>query len=188
MKMKKEDLQEWLGGLKCSHFITIEPTPHLPFSRYEIEQRLRIVEFKLNKRYLGNSFTKWKNDEDKFYFIVFPEGDGVYKQKHYHALLHTPQTVMKKKFWYEQGVARDLKDYWCIVPSKNPTTHKLRNLEELRNILDIEKVTSCSASSRYASKTYNAWIERLGFGDEEKRYFFTTPPKSQKTKNESSVK
>ena len=94
MNRDKEVLQKWIEDLGCSHFITIEPTPYLPFKIDEIRQRLRIIEFKLNKRYLGNSFPKWK-DEDKFYFVVFPEGDGV--NKHYHILLHTPQKVMKKK-------------------------------------------------------------------------------------------
>ena len=95
MNRDKEVLQKWIEDLGCSHFITIEPTPYLPFKIDEIRQRLRIVEFKLNKKYLLNSFTKWK-DEDKFYFVVFPEGDGL--NKHYHILLHTPQKVMKKKF------------------------------------------------------------------------------------------
>ena len=79
-----------IADLGCSHFITIEPTPYLPFKPDEIRQRLRTIEFKLNKRYLGNSFPKWK-DEDKFYFIVCPEGDGVFNQKHYHITSHTEE-------------------------------------------------------------------------------------------------
>ena len=179
MNRDKEVLQKWIEDLGCSHFITIEPTPYLPFKPDEIRQRLRTIEFKLNKRYLGNSFPKWK-DEDKFYFIVFPEGDGVSNQKHYHALLHTPKKVVKKKFYYEDGVIRDLIGYWCILPSKNPTTHKVRNFEELMKIIRVEKVDSHTATSKYSSKKYNVWCERLGLVNEDLKFFFTTPTKSQK--------
>jgi hypothetical protein len=176
----KEELQKWCTEKKFSHFITIEPTPDLPFKPDEIRQRFRTIEFKVNKRYLGNSFTKWKNDEDKFYFIIFVEGDGIDKQKHYHALLHTPQNIMKKEFYYEDSFEGDLLDHWIMIPSKNPTTHKYRTLDVLRKICDIEKVTSYSASSRYVSKNYNAFLERLESYDEDKRFFFVTPPKSKK--------
>ena len=180
MNRDKEVLQKWIEDLGCSHFITIEPTPYLPFKIDEIRQRLRIVEFKLNKKYLLNSFTKWK-DEDKFYFVVFPEGDGL--NKHYHTLLHTPQKVMKKKFYYEKVFEFDLSSYWGLVPSKNPTTQKFRKFEELLDIFNVEKIKSPAGSSRYASKKYNAWFERLGLVDEDKRYFFPTPSKSQKLKS-----
>ena len=96
--------------------------------------------------------------------------------------MHYPQHL-EKKFYYEKVFEFDLSSYWGLVPSKNPTTQKFRKFEELLDIFDVEKIKSPTGSSRYASKKYNAWFERLGLVDEDKRYFFPTPSKSQKLKS-----
>ena len=67
-----------------------------------------------------------------------------------------------------------------ILPSKNPITQKVRNFEEMMKIIRVEKVDSHTASSKYASKKYNVWFERLGLVNEDLKFFFTTPTKSQK--------
>ena len=172
---------EWIQSKKFSHFIVIEPTPYQPFKIDEIRSRLRTLEFKVNKRYLGNNAKKYK-DEDKFYFIVFPEV-SVLQNKHYHVLLHTPQKVMKKKFYYERAFMNDLRMRWSLILSKNPITHKFRDFEELHKIFFCEKVKSNVASSKYQSKSQSrvdAFMNRLGEVDEDLRYFFTTPTKPQR--------
>ena len=84
---EKTEMQKWLKGIPFSHFITIEPTPSLPFKLDEIQQRMRLIEYWLNKRYLKSSFSKWK-DENRFWMIGFREGGVGTTQIHYHILLH----------------------------------------------------------------------------------------------------
>ena len=73
---QKNHLQEWWFDEKFSHQITIEPTPNLPFKFEEIQQRLRTIVFNLNRNYLGNRFSKFKNVRDKFFFVVIKEVQG----------------------------------------------------------------------------------------------------------------
>ena len=42
---QKYEMQKWLKGIPFSHFITIEPTPSLPFKQDEIIQRMRTMEY-----------------------------------------------------------------------------------------------------------------------------------------------
>ena len=42
---QKYEMQKWLQGIPFSHFITIEPTPSLPFKQDEIIQRMRTMEY-----------------------------------------------------------------------------------------------------------------------------------------------
>jgi hypothetical protein len=74
-----------------SHRIDIEPTPYAPVSWDELHQRLRKINFDINKKYLKTSyFPKWKL-EDRFWFVGCREGgDGTGSAIHYHLLLYTP--------------------------------------------------------------------------------------------------
>ncbi len=86
------EMQKWLKGIPFSHFITIEPTPSLPFKLDEIIQRMRTMEYRLNKKYLKSSFPKW-DANNRFWMVGFREGDGFGHQIHYHILLHTPSVL-----------------------------------------------------------------------------------------------
>jgi hypothetical protein len=88
----KNEMQEHLWKeFSFSHRIDVEPTPSSPLSWDEMHQRIRKINFDLNKKYLKSSyFPKWKM-EDRFWFVGCREGgDGTGSHIHYHLLLHTP--------------------------------------------------------------------------------------------------
>ena len=122
-KVQKLEMQRWLKTIPFSHFITVEPTPSLPFKQDEIIQRMRKIEFRLNKKHLKSSFPSWDAD-NRFWMVGFREGDGVAHQIHYHTLLHSP-SVLHKKTWYV-NVSADLQMGWMLLPSQNPYTGKMR--------------------------------------------------------------
>ena len=79
-----------------SYRIDIEPTPSASVSWEELHQRIRKINFDLNKKYLKSSyFPKWKL-EDRFWFVGCREGgDLTGSNLHYHLLLHTPKNYLK---------------------------------------------------------------------------------------------
>jgi len=162
----KEGLQDWLKQQSWTHFITIEPSPSLPVPQEEIERRLRVLEFELNKTYLKRSFPRWE-DENRFWMIGFREGDGISHQKHYHILLYSP-SVLHKKSWYA-NVSADLQMEWLMLPSYHPNTGKRLEFPPL----NIQSVKDVSASSIYSSK----WVKRI---DDGESWFFPTPPNKTK--------
>ena len=165
-KEYKHTIQEWLKGIPFSHFITVEPAPSLPFKKDEIVQRMRTLEFRLNKKYLKSSFPKWDADK-RFWMIGFREGDGFAHQIHYHILLHSP-SVLHKKTWYAD-VSADLQMGWMMMPSRNPYSGKMRRFcRDGKLPLDVQKVEDVVATSIYCSK----WMNRIGDGE---GFFFTTP-------------
>ena len=169
----KLEMQRWLKGIPFSHFITIEPTPSLPFKLDEIIQRMRVLEYRLNKKYLLNTFPKWKS-EDRFWMVGFCEGDGVAQQIHYHILLYSP-SVLHKKSWYA-NVGGDLQMGWMMMPSQNPFNGKMRRFcLDGKPLLNIQKVENVVAASIYCSK----WMNRIDEGEE---FFFTTPSKNKPRK------
>ena len=171
---QKLEMQKWLVDVPFSHFITIEPTPSLPFKKDEVIQRMRTIEFRLNKKYLPNTFPKWKS-EDRFWMVGFPEGDGVAHQVHYHILLHSP-SVLYKKTWYAKNVSTEIQMGWMKMPSKNPFTGKMRKFcLDGKPLLNIQKVESNTATSIYCSK----WMNRIGDGGD---FFFTTPSNNKPSK------
>lgn len=166
-------MQKWLVDVPFSHFITIKPTPSLPFKRDEVIQQLRTIEFRLNKNFLPNTFPKWKS-MDKFWMVGFPEGDGVAHQVHYHILLHSP-SVLYNKTWYAD-VSADIHKGWMMMPSKNPFTGKMRKFcLDGKPLLNIQKVENNVAASIYGSK----WMNRTGEGED---FFFPTPSNNKPAK------
>jgi len=172
-KTLKLEMQKWLKGIPFSHFITIEPTPSLPFKRDEVIARMRLLEFKLNKKYLKSSFSSW-DDDNRFWMVGFCEGDGIAHQIHYHILLHSP-SVLHKKTWYA-NVSADIQMGWMMMPSQNPYSGKMRKLcLNGERPLDCQKVESITASTVYCSK----WMNRI---DEGEDFFFTTPSNNKPAK------
>ena len=55
----KHDIQDWLDTIKFGLHITIEPTPWSPVVDDEVRQRLRQVEMNINRRFIGNNFSKF---------------------------------------------------------------------------------------------------------------------------------
>tara|TARA_B100001964_G_scaffold109282_1_gene122042 strand:+ start:171 stop:698 length:528 start_codon:yes stop_codon:yes gene_type:complete len=163
---EKHTIQEWLKDIPFSHFITVEPTPSLPFTKDEIVQRMRILEFRLNKTYLKSNFPKW-DANNRFWMVGFREGDGVAHQVHYHILLHSP-SVLHRKTWYA-NVSADLQVGWMMMPSRNPYSGMKRQFcRDGKPTLNIQTVESITAAAIYCSK----WMNRIEDGG---GYFFTTP-------------
>jgi|TARA_B100001094_G_C17793088_1_gene605345 hypothetical protein len=75
-----------------SHRIDIEPTPSSPLQWSALHQRIRKINFDLNKKYHRTKlWTKWKL-ADRFWFLGAKEGGyGTGSELHYHLLLHTPK-------------------------------------------------------------------------------------------------
>ena len=166
-RRQKQEMQRWLKGISFSHFITVEPTPFLPFTKDEIIQRMRTVEFGLNKKYLKSSFPDWNADK-RFWMIGFREGDGAGHQIHYHILMHTP-SVLHKKVQFREMIGADIQMDWMILQSRNPYTGKIRKFSpDGKPPLNIQKVEDVVATSIYCSK----WMNRIGDGE---GFFFTTP-------------
>lgn len=165
-KSDKVEMQKWLKGIPFSHFITVQPTPSLPFKQDEVIQRMRTIEYRLNKKYLKSSWSKW-DDDNRFWMIGFREGDGTVNQIHYHILLYSP-SVLHKKSWYA-NIGCDLQTEWMLMPSQNPYSGKMRKFcLNGKALLNIQKVESVTATSIYCSK----WMDRIDAGE---GYFFTTP-------------
>lgn len=169
----KIDLQNWLKTLTWNYFITVEPYPSNPWSQDEIAQTFRQLEFMLNKKHLKSSFTSW-NDEDRFWMVMFQEGDGDAHEIHYHALLHVPQTFYKKN-WY-RNVGQELLFGFLCMRSKKSIAGKSRKLiQNGKPVIDVQAVRNNDAVVTYSSK----WIDKVDAGD---NFCFITPPKNTHTK------
>jgi hypothetical protein len=170
----KTEMQSWLKTIPFSHFITIEPTPSLPYKMEEVINRLRTIEFKLNKKYLLNSFTKWK-DDDRFWMMGFAEGNGIEHQRHYHVLLHSP-SVLYKKSRFRDLIRQDIQMGWIIMPSINPYNGRRREVRLNRKLpINVQTVENNDATVIYCSK----WMDSDVAGGE---LFFTTPSIHKPTK------
>ena len=87
----KSEFQEWLETFQFGHFITIEPTPSCPMKDDDMKQRLREIDHKINKRFVGNRYSKFKNRKDRFWMIGFFEnGHKGRLTRHLHLLIYFP--------------------------------------------------------------------------------------------------
>ena len=166
-EMKKMDFQRWISQLPFTHFITIEPTPSSPMAQDEVVQRMRTIEFKLNKKYLGNTFTR-RNAYDRLWMMGFPEGDGLSHQRHFHLLLHTPPKVLSKVS--VETIQQSIQLEWLRLPAYEKTEKQGR----IYLPLHIECLDDAAGAAIYASKwmTYTKWLERTSTGN---GWFFTSP-------------
>jgi len=138
---KKTKFQTWLKEIPFSHFITVEPTPSAPFSQNEIIQRMRTLEFQLNKKYLKSSFPKWNRDM-RFWMMGFREGDGIGHQIHYHLFLYSPSEIHKNRQW--KNIGSDIQMGWIMMPSKQRhDTQRMRKFcRNEKAPLDIQKISA----------------------------------------------
>ena len=166
-KMRKMDFQSWISKLPFTHFITIEPTPSSPMAQDEVIQRMRLIEFKLNKKYLGNTFPK-RNAYERLWMMGFPEGDGLTHQRHFHLLLYTPPKVLRKAS--VEVIQQNIQFQWMKLPAYEKTEKQ----GQIYLPLHIECVDDAAGAAIYASKwmTHTKWLERTSTGD---GWFFTSP-------------
>ena len=169
----KLELQKFLMSQKFSHRIDIPQIPDNPYQRDEIVQRLREIEFRINKYFLKAAFTKF-DIENRFHFVVFQQETKC--KKHYHALLHTPdksnfrdkhtnqpffdemktRIIRSKIHLFHQNMSR----HKCISSSKIFSCETMQiKPEELR----ITPIDDPDASIIYNSRDYEKDPDNLFF-------------------------
>jgi len=149
----KREFQDWLNKYKFSHCIVVEPTPKQYFKLDEIKQRLRKVNFDLNKHFLKSKWSKWRS-KDKFWWVGFREGNEFQRNFHYHFLLYSPPEVYRNEHDFTRNRVKDIiLNKWRGIKSINH--HTFANRLDLSDILHISQVTDNSSSVYYSSKKYN---------------------------------
>jgi len=163
-RREKNRTQEWLKDLPFSHFITVEPSKPYPYRRNDLIQRMRQIEFSVNKKYLPNTFPRWK-DKDRFWMVGWREGQG--GDTHYHLVLHSPRKLYKSYARWDMNVAWDIQLLWLQMPRVNP-----HNGKRMKNYpLHIVSTRSAAGSIVYSSKDMDR-------GNDAENYFYITPPKT----------
>jgi hypothetical protein len=149
----KQEYQRWMRSYNYSHCVVVQPTPRQWISGDEINQRLRTINFKINKYFLKPSFGKWKN-EDKFWWIGFTEGERILRNIHYHFLLYSPQKVYRNQQNFTvDGVTDVIQNEWCKLSSIYGDTFEERY--DLDEVLHITENTNNNSSIFYSSKKFN---------------------------------
>ncbi len=116
----KSEFQQWLETFQFGHFITVEPTPSCPMKDDDMTQRLREIDHKINKRFIGNRYTKFKNRMDRFWMVgFFEEGHVGRRMRHLHLLTHFPYNQINlngsKKFKRDM-VKNYVQHIWLNTP------------------------------------------------------------------------
>ena len=111
----KHAYQELLASQSYSHFIVIEPGHKFLPSLDEAIQRLRQIEFWLNRNYLKSSFPKWRLEE-RFWFTITKEGDAKTGGEHFHILLHAPERGYRRDLkWFHRMFPADFRFMWWLL-------------------------------------------------------------------------
>ena len=82
-----EQYRTWIQNSDYNYFITLGVQPDKVMSLHEVISKGRILEFKMNKFYLKNSWSDYKL-ENRFHFIGFNEGNGLLSHHHWYFLDH----------------------------------------------------------------------------------------------------
>jgi hypothetical protein len=90
----KQALQQWLQTFQFGHFITIEPTPSSPMKDDDMNQRLRQIDCQQNRKFIGNKYRKFSN-QDRFWMVwFFEDGHKGREARHLHLLTYFPYHQM----------------------------------------------------------------------------------------------
>ena len=134
---KKTIFQDWLEKIPFTHMVTIECDKKNEMSEDELKQRLRIIDYKLNKKYMICKFGKLPLEKRIFSigFIEKSKKKGT-KTIHAHILFYLPEyeigfsgyskkiSPFKSKF-----VALNIISSWLSIPSlkRNGKYRKLKS-------------------------------------------------------------
>jgi hypothetical protein len=141
----RNEYSRFLGSaFQYSHFITVKAIHEHPFSRNQIEKRLRTINFAINKHFLKSSWSRWKQGQ-RFWMVVVEEET---KGKHFHALLHSPRVIHKNKLEYEYLPAF-IKMRWNSLP----LLVEQRQTKTGEHPLHIEPVRDSGKAAGYIAKT-----------------------------------
>ena len=146
----KSTFQSFLADQRFSYAITLEPNECHRFTRDEVQQRLRQIEFQLNKKYLKGSFPRWKL-ADRFWFVASSEGDVKAGTDHFHILLHVPaETYQRSLTWFHRVFAADFRFMWWSLcpPETRPKPNRLFDNKPIW----IEAIYDDKANSIYLTK------------------------------------
>jgi len=149
-------LQDWLEKIPFTHMVTIECDKKNEMSEDELKQRLRIIDYKLNKKYMICKFGKLPL-EKRIFSIGFIEKS---KKKgtetiHTHILFYVPEYMFEYSGYSKnispfksKFVALDIISFWLLIPSlkRNGKYRKLKS----PHIMGISK--DRKSPIRYASK------------------------------------
>jgi hypothetical protein len=122
-KQMKEYWRRWLSTLRYDWNIVVEPDARKQYNLAQIKERLRRIEFELNKRHLGCRFAKLDRLE-RFHVACFQQGKG--KARHVHVLLYVPKHFRRndspfrrrmlladiRKWWFKDDAFTSLEEAW----------------------------------------------------------------------------
>lgn len=161
----KKNLQDWLKRPSYKYMVTIECDRYNEMSQEELEQRLRILDFKLNKRFMICKFPKLPL-QNRFWSIGFIEKTNE-DDIHMHILMFVPDYPVEHSGYSKdtspfrtQFVAMDIIQTWLSIKSKKPNG-KFRKLK-LPHIMRI-KENMRTNSSHYASKQIGFDFDNMFF-------------------------
>jgi hypothetical protein len=103
-QIPKPEFQDWLDTFQFGLFHTIEPTPSSPMKDDDMKQRIREIDHKINRHFIGNEFSRFRNEMDRFWLVGFfenghPERSGERSRlfRHSHILHYIPYHQMNVK-------------------------------------------------------------------------------------------
>jgi hypothetical protein len=164
----KREFQEWLDTIQFGLFITVEPTPSSPMKDDDVKQRVREIDHKINKYFIGNRYSRFKNKMDRFWLLGFFEsGHRGRLTRHLHLLHYIPYDQLKIKG--SKNFQRDMvKNQFQFLWSNNPYVTPLNDTRPVCPI-HIETISTQKDSvsvSRYSSKEIH---QKRNYDD----YFFS---------------
>ena len=164
----KPEFQEWLDTIQFGLFITVEPTPSSPMKDDDVKQRVREIDHKINKYFIGNRYSRFKNKMDRFWLLGFFEsGHRGRLTRHLHLLHYIPYDQLKIKG--SKSFQRDMvKNQVQFLWSNNPYVTPLNDTRPVCPI-HIETISTQKDSvsvSRYSSKEIH---QKRNYDD----YFFS---------------
>jgi len=150
----KDPFQDWLDTFQFGLFHTVEPTPSSPMKDDDMKQRVREIDHRINKHFIGNKYPGFKNKMDRFWLMgFFEDGHRGRLTRHLHLLHYIPYdqvNVKGSKSFQRNMVKNHFQFLWSSIPY---TTY----LNENRPVcpLHIETISTKKDSvsvSRYSSK------------------------------------
>ena len=166
----KQEFQKWLDSIRFDLFITVEPTPSSPMKDDDIKSRIREIDMEINRHFIGNQFSNYKNKMDRCWMIgFFEDGHKGRRMRHTHLLYHLPFSQFRNRkgsdSFLRNMVRNEFQIQWSLI---KPSVQVVTNTEKTKNwfeVLDfdtrnippihIEQISSRKDSQivgRYSSK------------------------------------
>ena len=150
----KREFQEWLDTIQFGLFHTVEPTPCSPMKDDDMKQRVREIDLQINREFIGNKSSRFKNKMDRFWLMgFFEDGHRGRLTRHLHLLHYIPYdqvNVKGSKSFQRNMVKNHFQFLWSSIPY---TTHLNENRPVCPIYIQTISTRKDSVSvSRYSSK------------------------------------